>query len=228
MLQTIKDAIFAQVEQEVQDVRLVVMYLGLSLEEKKRYWNAGPEGPFPHIDRGPVDFVKERLRLLVVDNDALKEKGAGADAEMDADAVADRVREVFKQWTRQQAEASPEERLDTWVSLFTALFVDEEAVASVLRDGQKGFVGAVESHYFDGRQGKYRWPGWLRVQLSTLFSFYLSAASPDGVAQYARKRSHTTAPVYDEDLDDYDSEEFNVSMSEHNAFSFPFYRLSSL
>ena len=228
MLQTIKDAIFAQVEQEVQDVGLVAMYLGLSLEEKKPYWNTGPDGPFPHIDRGPVDFVKERLRLFVVDDDALKEKGVGGDAEIDADAVADHVREVFKQWTKQQAEAGPEERLDTRVSKFAALFVDEEAVASVLQDGQKGFVGAVESHYFDGRQGKYRRPGWLRVQLSTLFSFYSSAASPDGIAQYARKRPHTTAPVYDEDLDDYDSEEFDVSMSEHNTFSFPFYHLPFL
>ena len=71
--------------------------------------------------------------------------------------------EVFKQWTKQQAEAGPEECLDTQVSLFAALFVDEEAVASVLQDEQKGFVGAVELHYFDGWQGKYHWPRWLRV-----------------------------------------------------------------
>ena len=219
VLQTIKDAIFAEVEWEVKNVRTIVRYMGISLEEKLRYWNAGPEGPFPPVDRKPVEFVKERLRLLVIDDDAQKGAGAGADAEVDADAVADHVREVFKQWARRQAEAGPEERLDTQVSHFTALFVDEEAVASVLQDGQKGFVGAVEWHHF-ARQGKYRWPGWLRVQLSTLYSFYTSAASVEGVAQDARKRSHTTAPVYDEERDDYDSEEFDVSMSENNAFFF--------
>ena len=43
-----------------------------------------------------------------------------------------------------------------------------------------------------------------------MFSFYSSAASPDGLAQYTQKRPHITAPVYDEDRDDYDSEEFDI------------------
>lgn len=184
------------------------MYMDISLEEKRRYWDAGPEGPFPPVDRTSTEFVKERLRLLVVDYDAQKEKekekgvracpGAEVGADAAADAAADHVREVFK---------------DKQVSHFTALFVDEEAVDSVLRDGQKGFVGAVEVNCSleNALLGKYRWPGWLRVQLSTLYAFYTSAASADGSAFDARRRDHTTAPVYDEDRGDYDSEGFDVS-----------------
>jgi hypothetical protein len=190
-LQKIKDTIYYAIEYEL---RYPQSWMKLSVEDRTRIHREGfASSGLPSPDPAPVDDLKNRLRLIVLEDPAQYR-----------DLSTTQVHEKFEEWCMELTQQLARERgvvVDyPWtelgpcpISRDVCLWIDEEVLKVVDGDiknefGEGPYVKAVERRPCLSPD----YDGWFKVELGYLWQMYGHAINSGGLDQFLPPKRQRT------------------------------------